>query len=88
MAHNPLNAYLLSEHSNTMVCTSAGVIGGITKAVVTPHLLNITFNGGFTVVTYAALSSIAAYLAKETISWLHKKAKLCFAKWKAREVVR
>lgn len=57
-----------------MVCTSAGVIGGITKAVVTPHLLDITFNGSFTVATYAALSSVAAYLAKETIGWLHKKA--------------
>ena len=88
MAHNPLTTYLGSEHSNTMVCTSAGVIGGITKAFVTPHLLNITLTGGLTVVTYAALSSIAAYLAKETISWVHKKARLCVAKWKTKEVVR
>lgn len=68
-----------------MVCTSAGVIGGITKAVVTPHLLNITFSGGFTVATYAALSSVAAYLAKETIGWLHKKAMRCVARWKAQK---
>ena len=56
-----------------MVCTSVGVIGGITKAVVTPHLLNVTFSGSLTVASYAALSSIAAYVAKEAIGWLHKK---------------
>ncbi len=71
-----------------MVCTSAGVIGGISKAIATPHLLNVTFTGSLTVASYAALSSIAAYLAKETISWTHKKVKLCYARWKTREVVR
>lgn len=73
MAHNPFSNYFASEHSNTIVCTSAGVIGGITKAVSTPHLLNITFDGGITVATYAALSSVAAYFAKEAIGWLHRK---------------
>ena len=56
-----------------MVCTSAGAIGGISKAIATPHLLNVTFSGSLTVASYAALSSIAAYLAKEVIGWLHKK---------------
>lgn len=73
MSHNPLTTYLATEHSSTLVCTSAGVIGGITKAVTTPHLLNITFDGSFTVAAYAALSSVAAYFAKEGIGWLHRK---------------
>ena len=73
MAHNPLSQYFAHEHSNTLVCTSAGVIGGVTKAFTTPHLLNITFDGSLTVAGYAALSSIAAYFAKEAIAWLHQK---------------
>ncbi len=82
MAHNPLSNYLYSEHSSTLVCTSAGVIGGISKAIATPHLLNVTFSGGLTVASYAALSSIAAYLAKETLGWLHKKLVTCIAAWR------
>ena len=73
MTHNPLSSYFTNEHSNTLICTSAGVIGGVTKAFITPHLLNITFDGSFTVAGYAALSSIAAYFAKEGIGWLHKR---------------
>jgi hypothetical protein len=73
MAHNPLSHYFANKHSNTLVCTSAGVIGGITKAFTTSYLLNITFDGSFTVATYAALSSVAAYFAKEGIGWVYKK---------------
>jgi hypothetical protein len=73
MTHNPLSSYFATEQSNTLICTSAGVIGGITKAVITPQLLNITFDGSFTVVGYAALSSIAAYFAKEVIGCLYKR---------------
>lgn len=73
MTHNPLSSYFATEQSNTLICTSAGVIGGITKAMITPQLLNITFDGSFTVAGYAALSSVAAYFAKEGIGWLHKR---------------
>lgn len=82
MAHNPLASFFASEQSSTLVCTSAGVIGGTIKAVSTPHLLNITFDGSFTVASYAALSAIAAYVAKETIGWLHRRLLIALAKRK------
>jgi hypothetical protein len=72
MALNPITSFLTSEHSNTLVCTSAGVVGGVAKAVSTPYLfLNVTFDGSVTVATYAILSSVAAYLAKQALGYLH-----------------
>ena len=72
MALNHFTSFFASEHSNTLVCTSAGVVGGVAKAISTPCLfLNVTFDGSITVAVYAMLSSVAAYLAKQGLEYLH-----------------
>ena len=74
MALNPITSFFESEHSNTLVCTSAGVVGGVAKAVTTPNLfLNVTLDGSLTVAVYAVLSSVAAYIAKESLGFLHNR---------------
>ncbi len=74
MALNHITSFFASEHSSTLVCTSAGVVGGVAKAMTTPCLfLNVTFDGSVTVAVYAILSSVAAYLAKEGLGYLHNR---------------
>jgi hypothetical protein len=74
MQQGPLSDFISHYHSNSLVCTSAGILGGVAKAIDTPHLLmGVTFDGGFTVAAYAVVSSVAAYLAKMTLDYIRAR---------------
>ena len=60
--------------SNSLVATSSGMIGGVSKALTSKFTLStITFSQIFEVTIYAGISALVGYLVKLGIDTLRKK---------------
>ena len=62
-----------SNHENSLIVTTSGLCGGLSKAI-TSHLVlaSITFQGIVEVAFYAAVSAIVGYAVKKGIDGLTK----------------
>ena len=60
--------------SNSLVATSSGMIGGVSKAITSKFTLStITFSQVTEVAVYAAISAFVGYLVKLGVDTLRKK---------------